>query len=103
MTDSDYLDLDQTPESWRSMMRWPHFRPGQRRTPGQAVLHAMPAALYMIVNVWLMVATFAWLFSAIPFLPDSSIFVFAAIMGVPALAVCWVILVRCIEVETMAS
>lgn len=80
-------------------LRRPRFAPGDKRTPRQAVLHALAPALYLAANVWITGLLAVWLVS----LPFRALPVLTLVAGVGIAIVCaivtWAIVVRCIEVE----
>ncbi len=80
-------------------LRIPQFGPTNKRTPPQAVLHALPAFLLMALNLWGSGLGLCWFIASYISLPVSMTIVLMAIVAVPSAPLTWVILIRCIEVE----
>lgn len=80
-------------------LRMPQFGPTNRRTPGAAVLHALPAFLLMAINLWVSAMGLCWFIAAYFSLPTFMMISFMVVAAVPSAPLTWAILVRCIEVE----
>ncbi|WMT90973.1 hypothetical protein [Pelagibacterium sp. H642] len=82
-----------------SYLRAPRFTSEDKRTPRQAILHAMPATLFFSANAWLIgigIVMFFGLWFSAPFMV---LVIAALIFSVPCALASWAIFVRCIEVE----
>lgn len=85
-----------SPLSW---LRRPRFSSEDKRTPAQSVLHALPAFLFLALNVWIagmgMVVFIAAFFTP-PIWFSAAL---AAVLSIPCLLLSWGLFVRCVEVE----
>lgn len=86
-----------------SFLRRPHFKPDDRRSPMAAVLHALPAFIYLSLNVWLMVMGLVLFISVAVPLPSAITIVLVALASVPCALVTWGLFVRCVEVEATVT
>ena len=82
-----------------SYLRAPRFTREDKKTPRKAMLHALPATLFLSCNAWLIglgAVFILGLWLSAPFI----VFLIAAlIIAVPCIIVTWMVFVRCSEVE----
>ncbi|GGA55924.1 hypothetical protein GCM10011499_27590 [Pelagibacterium lentulum] len=98
MTD---LTVEHTPWSLADHMRMPRFNADDVRSPLQAFVHALPAFLYISINVWLAGIGGAWALALVFPFPLAIELGFAAILAVPCAIVSWMVFVTCVEVEAV--
>lgn len=82
-----------------SYLRAPRFTPEDKKTPGQALLHALPAALFLSLNAWLVGMGTVLFFGLWFSVPTAVLGVAALAVAIPCSMATWGIFVRCIEVE----
>lgn len=82
-------------------MRMPRFNADDVRTPRQAILHALPAFLYIAMNIWLAGMGAAWALALLFPFPLAIELGLAAILAVPCAILSWMVFVMCVEMEAV--
>ena len=95
MTDT----LPQAAPSALSFLRMPQFTPTDARSPAKAILHALPAVVFFVLNLWLWAMGFL-IFIGLWFgVPMTVLTPVLAIAAIPCALTSWGLFVRCVEVE----
>ncbi|WP_196259587.1 hypothetical protein [Pelagibacterium limicola] len=79
--------------------RMPRFAPTDARRPIWAIVHALPAFLYLALNVWIVGLGLVLVVNMAVPLPAPVLATLIGLVAIPCGTASWVLFVRCVEVE----